>query len=73
MCSSKKVEFCYVFVINVDVCVSVLTTAGCFPCCQVLWGGAVGDQHSSRAALPGPVQRAGPQVRHGGGIPGPAR
>lgn len=39
---------------------------------QVVWGGAVGDQHAGWAAVPGPVQRAGPQVRHGRRLPGPA-
>ncbi|KAJ8374615.1 hypothetical protein SKAU_G00051950 [Synaphobranchus kaupii] len=39
---------------------------------QVVWGGFVGDQHARRAALPRIVQRAGPQVRHGRGILGPA-
>ena len=32
----------------------------------------MGDQHAGRAAVPGPVQRAGPQVRHGRRLPGPA-
>lgn len=41
--------------------------------CQVVWGGSVGDQHAVGAAIPRPVQRAGPQVRHGRRLPGPAR
>lgn len=40
---------------------------------QVVWGRAVGSQHAGRAAVPGPVQRAGAQVRHGRRLPGPAR
>lgn len=42
------------------------------PVCQVIWGCAVGDKHAGRAAVPGPVQRAGPQVCHGRWLPGPA-
>lgn len=42
------------------------------PVCQVIWGRAVGDQHTGRAAVPGSVQRTGPQVRHGRRLLGPA-
>lgn len=39
---------------------------------QVIRGCAVGDKHAGRAAVPGSVQRAGPQVCHGRELPGPA-
>lgn len=42
------------------------------PVCQVIRGCAVGDKHAGRAAVPGSVQRAGPQVCHGRQLPGPA-
>lgn len=44
-----------------------------YPVCQVIWGRSLGDKHAVRAAVPRPVQRAGPQVCHGWRLPGPAR
>lgn len=40
---------------------------------QVVWCCAVGDQHISRAAVPGLIQRTGAKVRHGWRVPGTAR
>lgn len=37
---------------------------------QVVWRRAVGDHHTGGAAVPGFVQRAGSEIRHGRGLPG---
>lgn len=42
------------------------------PSLQVVWRRTVGDHHAGGAAVPGSVQRAGSEIRHGGSLPGPA-